>query len=560
MSSPSPRPWSATARVAGIALIAGAITQLILVSSARAKGDPLELGAPIQRAIATGETHAYEVFVPPDRLVNGVVDQRGVDVMVRLIDPSGTLIATIDSPNGTSGPEPWTLDGKTPGAWRIEIAPFPGAKVAGRYEARIDEIITPGERDERLAKERYPSPRILRLWREQRAEGAAAIDRFAKELEGHAPLVEPVEGDPRGDVLITFARRMKPETPYVWLFGAPSPRAIEMPLARFEGSDLALITLRTPKDARFTYGFRAGDPPPGWMTTKRGEALVATVEPDPWNPRRSAPLSFVELPAAPAQTLAQPAPGVPAGTRVERTIHSAILGEDRQVGVYLPPGFDAARGPYPYVIVFDGDGFTRAPQEQFTTPTILDNLTAQKKIPPTLGVFVYQGPTRARDLPMSAPFSDFLATELAPWVRREYRASADPRAVTLAGFSFGGLCAAYTAFHHPDVFGNALSQSGSFWFSPGALEAASPFAVGTGALMTEIIAAKTAPVRVWMEVGLFEGGGDIPGMNQVAQNRHMRDVLLAKGYRVSYHEYAGGHDYASWRGSVADGLLELAQP
>jgi len=44
----------------------------------------------------------------------------------------------------------------------------------------------------------------------------------------------------------------------------------------------------------------------------------------------------------------------------------------------------------------------------------------------------------------------------------------------------------------------------------------------------------------------------------VAQNRHMRDVLLLKGYDVTYHEYAGGHDYACWRGSLADGLMTLS--
>ena len=50
----------------------------------------------------------------------------------------------------------------------------------------------------------------------------------------------------------------------------------------------------------------------------------------------------------------------------------------------------------------------------------------------------------------------------------------------------------------------------------------------------------------------------LPGANQVAQNRHLRDVLRLQGYKVDYHEYAGGHDYFSWRGSFADGLLELA--
>jgi hypothetical protein len=35
-------------------------------------------------------------------------------------------------------------------------------------------------------------------------------------------------------------------------------------------------------------------------------------------------------------------------------------------------------------------------------------------------------------------------------------------------------------------------------------------------------------------------------------------VLKAKGYSVQYSEFCGGHDYVSWRGSFADGLMALA--
>jgi len=40
-------------------------------------------------------------------------------------------------------------------------------------------------------------------------------------------------------------------------------------------------------------------------------------------------------------------------------------------------------------------------------------------------------------------------------------------------------------------------------------------------------------------------------------NRHMRDVLQAKGYSVHYREFNGGHEYLNWRGTLADALLAL---
>jgi enterochelin esterase family protein len=61
-----------------------------------------------------------------------------------------------------------------------------------------------------------------------------------------------------------------------------------------------------------------------------------------------------------------------------------------------------------------------------------------------------------------------------------------------------------------------------------------------------------------MEVGTLENRASRHGMpDMVAVNRHMRDVLKAKGYDVTYREYAGGHDYVWWRSGLADGLIAL---
>ena len=40
----------------------------------------------------------------------------------------------------------------------------------------------------------------------------------------------------------------------------------------------------------------------------------------------------------------------------------------------------------------------------------------------------------------------------------------------------------------------------------------------------------------------------------------MRSVLEVQGYDLTYREYQGGHDYACWRGGLADGLIAMLRP
>ena len=64
----------------------------------------LQLGTPIERTIAPGQSHTYQVVAEENSLVQITVEQRGIDVVVRVKHPTGKKPAEYDSPNGDDGP------------------------------------------------------------------------------------------------------------------------------------------------------------------------------------------------------------------------------------------------------------------------------------------------------------------------------------------------------------------------------------------------------------------------------------------------------------------------
>ena len=139
--------------------------------------------------------------------------------------------------------------------------------------------------------------------------------------------------------------------------------------------------------------------------------------------------------------------------------------------------------------------------------------------------------------------------------RRARRAAPAPRTI-IAGSSYGGLAAAYAALRHPQRFGTVLSQSGSFWWAPGG-----PARAGgrrRGPRMADApLRRQPAPAAALLpEAGCFEDGRGPTGI--LTTTRHLRDVLRARGYPVRHAEFASGHDYLQWRGTLACGLMALA--
>jgi len=118
-------------------------SSLLGVQFANGQAGPTSLqpGTPIERTLAAGQSHTYNISLEQDQFLHLVVDQRGIDVVVRAFSPAGRQLGEFDSPNGTSGPEDVTLIAATSGVYRIEVAPLSGYEnPSGRYEIKILEI------------------------------------------------------------------------------------------------------------------------------------------------------------------------------------------------------------------------------------------------------------------------------------------------------------------------------------------------------------------------------------------------------------------------------------
>jgi erythromycin esterase len=109
------------------------------------------------------ETHAYTIALEAGQFLDAAVNQRGVDVVVRVFAPDGNLVAEIDSPNGSQGDEPVALEAKAAGTYRIEISPLGqgGDASAARYEIRVNEVLSPDAYARRLAERRLKQQAVV---------------------------------------------------------------------------------------------------------------------------------------------------------------------------------------------------------------------------------------------------------------------------------------------------------------------------------------------------------------------------------------------------------------
>ncbi|MFG2428466.1 alpha/beta hydrolase [Streptomyces sp. NPDC048590] len=384
---------------------------------------------------------------------------------------------------------------------------------------------------------------------EKLSTGEWSPERFRRHLgETGTPLVERVGAD---EVEVTFVDEPG-DGSTVTLSVVIGPRIgfnpVEGEFTAVAGTPFRVRTLRMRSDLRFSYVF-----------VRRGPTGAGEQVPDPFNPpprfsecavERFSGASVAVLPDAVPLPWLDQAEARPALAMETALLASESLGDERRIWVSMPPGEFSDDSALPFVIHLDGT-------PEHSAPAVRDALVEAGMIRPCAVVLVDQlGQRRYKELLCDPAFSAMLVEELLPWLHHRYPLSRDPADVALAGESFGGLCAGWTALHHPGAFGNAILQSPSCGYHP-------DLTWGTGAgellrrtpvptLIADFLAAETAPVRVFHDVGGLESSN--------THSRWLDQVLTAKGYDTEYREFAGGHDYAWWRGLLADALLWCFPP
>jgi enterochelin esterase family protein len=292
---------------------------------------------------------------------------------------------------------------------------------------------------------------------------------------------------------------------------------------------------------------RAGGEGPAHLRWLRGQARRDPLGRTPF-PRRPGgpPLSVVVLPDAPhaLEPGAEARPVASPGTVNVETLRSAALRNWRRVWSWAPAGRPPVGVRLPVLVLLRGEVW----EPQLRVSALLDRLVAEGRIPPLVALMpdALDRDSRWSELTCNDLFATFLADELLPWAAGRWPVSTDPERVVLAGQGLGGLAASHAALRRPDRFGAVLAQSGAFWWplAPGDRSRGEEWLTG------RVAASPALPVRFRVSAGLHE-------WTLLPAVRRLRDVLLGKGYDVSYREFNGGHDYVCWREDLASGLESL---
>lgn len=240
---------------------------------------------------------------------------------------------------------------------------------------------------------------------------------------------------------------------------------------------------------------------------------------------------------------------------------SQILGNKRQLTIYVPPGYDdRAERRYPVLYMQDGqnlfDNFRAFGGQAWRLRDAADEAIGARTMRPAIIVGVDHAgekrideytPTHDESRKAGGKADDYarlLLEEVKPVIDDRYRTIADD--VGTGGSSLGGLAALHLALKQPSVFRRAAVMSPSVWWHG-------------RAVLEELAGFDAEPKpRIWLDIGGREGA------EALADARVLRDRLREKGWNDSnfryYEDRRADHSERAWAGRVRKALEFLFPP
>ena len=242
-------------------------------------------------------------------------------------------------------------------------------------------------------------------------------------------------------------------------FRIQAPRAGEV---TFNGDWIVGAKPKLTKGDKGLWSVTLGPLPPGlfiYSFNVDGVALPDALNPDVKLRARTAG-SIVVVPGdEPASSDAR---DVPHGT-VEINWHrSAVLGQMRQVWVYLPPGYAQDRRKYPILYLLHGRNGTAADWTQAGLVNfIMDNLIAERRAEPMIVVmpWLHALSFDAPPIESNDALGRYLLGDVLPLVEGKYRVARDRAHRALFGLSLGGAATLAIGLNHPELFSHLAAYS-----------------------------------------------------------------------------------------------------
>ncbi|MGH2729425.1 MAG: alpha/beta hydrolase [Actinomycetota bacterium] len=203
--------------------------------------------------------------------------------------------------------------------------------------------------------------------------------------------------------------------------------------------------------------------------------------------------------------------------------------------------------PLPLLVVHDGRDYA----DYSSLLAMLQRATTDGRLP-AMRAALLTPVDRDHTYSASAAYTRALVKEIFP-VLDEHAPMPDGRRMRVGmGASLGALALLHAHRNNPASFGGLFLQSGSYFrqrfdrheFGFVRFQRISRF-VGKVLVADEW----PEPIRVAMTCGSAE--------ENLANNRAMRDTLVAQGYEVAFHENRDAHNWTAWRDCFDPPLVDL---